>query len=207
MKKCKKCDEEKPVNSFYGQNKKRNDGTEWIYYRPDCKECTKKSAAKWQNNNIDRKRESGRNWARRNMDVINKRKKESVDRGMTLKKWQSKNKDKTKGYQNKRLNKNHDISNYEWEECKRYFDNLCAYCGKSEDEAIEEYNNKFHQEHVDHDGSNKLDNCIPSCKGCNSSKHQSEWTVWYNEDNPNFTYERLNKIHSWLNGDYLQYKE
>jgi hypothetical protein len=63
----------------------------------------------------------------------------------------------------------------------------------------------FHKEHIDDDGANDLSNCVPSCKLCNSYKHQYIFDDWYNKNNPNFNQDRLNKIIKWLNEDYKLY--
>lgn len=106
--------------------------------------------------------------------------------------------------------KTHEISNSEWLNCKRYFNNSCAYCGLHEDEHFIIYAGQpkktdLHKEHVDHTGSNKLDNCVPSCQVCNSSKWAFELEEWYNEENPKFDMKRLNRIHKWLDDDYKLY--
>ncbi|MFC0852976.1 HNH endonuclease [Halalkalibacter oceani] len=109
--------------------------------------------------------------------------------------------------ENKYYNKSHEISTEEWESCKQYFNYECAYCGLHIDEHFVKYGDEyklydFHQEHVDHIGSNDLSNCIPSCKSCNSKKWQYEFIKWYNPSNEVFTEERLNKISKWLSADY-----
>lgn len=100
------------------------------------------------------------------------------------------------------MNKNHDITKKEWESCLKYFNHSCAYCGILNNEAKKKYNNYLHKEHVDHNGSNKIDNCVPACKSCNSKKWEFTLEEWYSEDNENFTYERLDKIKKWINEDY-----
>ena len=109
------------------------------------------------------------------------------------------------------MNKKHNISNEEWELCKQYFNHQCAYCGLNIEEHYIKFNGKiqlgdFHKEHFDHNGSNELDNCVPSCKECNSSKGDKEFEYWY-KIHPKFTYERLNKISKWLDKDYKKYIE
>jgi len=110
------------------------------------------------------------------------------------------------------MNKKHDITEMEWEECKKYFNHRCAYCGLPIEEHFKKFKGElkwfdFHKEHVDHTGNNDLSNCIPSCHRCNSSKHDLDFEYWYKEISDNFTYERLNKIHKWLSKDYLKFKE
>lgn len=102
--------------------------------------------------------------------------------------------------------KTHEITNEEWLLCKEYFNNSCAYCGISYENHKKIYNQDLHKEHVNHVGSNKLDNCVPSCKICNSSKKDKEFLSWYNEDNVVFTKERIDKIHNWLNEDYKKFQ-
>lgn len=67
------------------------------------------------------------------------------------------------------------------------------------------YKQDLHREHVDHDGSNKLDNCAPSCRSCNSSKYNKEIDDWYNESNEYFTIERLQRLNSWRDSDHKKY--
>lgn len=125
--------------------------------------------------------------------------------------WEQNNKDKIKRYGEKRYsNKKHKISKKEWIVCKLYFDNSCAYCALHEDSHYRIYSGQLkkidlHKEHVDDDGANDLSNCIPACQSCNSSKRDFKLEDWYNENNPDFTQERLDKIHKWLNDDYKKY--
>jgi len=68
----------------------------------------------------------------------------------------------------------------------------------------------LHKEHFDHDGNNEIDNCIPSCHSCNSSKRKFSFEEWYRPDNKrlkNGTYneERKNKILKWINEDCKNY--
>lgn len=56
---------------------------------------------------------------------------------------------------------------------------------------------------------NELDNCVPSCQSCNSSKAQYTLEEWYNPNNDRrggevFTQERLDKIIKWTTEDYKQ---
>jgi hypothetical protein len=62
----------------------------------------------------------------------------------------------------------------------------------------------FHKEHVNHEGSNDLSNCVPSCKLCNTSKHVQELEEWYKRQ-PYFSEERLQKIYKWINEDWKLY--
>jgi hypothetical protein len=113
-------------------------------------------------------------------------------------------------YEKNRQHKNHIITEKEWNDCKEYFNNECAYCGLSIKEHYGTYRGitklrDFHKEHQIHDGANDLSNCIPSCKTCNSYKWKFGFDEWYNEQNPKFSIERYNKIMQWINKDYKLY--
>jgi hypothetical protein len=145
------------------------------------------------------------------LNHINKTIRERRQRDGKFRKWQQDNKDKIKQYQeNRKQHGEHKITKKEWESCKKYFNNQCAYCGLPLEEHYIFYKGErrlgdFHKEHVDHEGSNDLSNCIPSCKNCNSSKHDIKLENWYTETNQRFSKERLDKIHKWLNEDYKLY--
>lgn len=117
------------------------------------------------------------------------------------KSWQRNNKDKLLEYKMNRGNKFHKISTKEWSYCKEYFNYECAYCGMHESVHKQAYKQQLHKEHVIHDGRNDIKNCIPSCRVCNSSKHTSTLSEWYNINNPNYTRERYLKIYEWLRYD------
>jgi hypothetical protein len=204
MKRCKVCDKEKDLGCYYKQYKTRKDGSKYIYHNPECKECTKERSTKWLRSNKERRK------------ILNHRYSVS-DKGKAhfykyqiqyrkdgrRKEWEQNNKDKLRGYRMKRSEeKAHEISNDEWENCKMYFSNSCAYCGMSEEEHKKIQNQQLHKEHVDPDGENDLSNCIPACRPCNSGKHYSEFKDWYNEHNDKFSKVRFEKIHTWLNEDY-----
>lgn len=204
---CNKCRKIKSLSEFYTQEKTRANGEKYIYYRPDCIECTKSSTRKWSNENKERHRINTLKYKNSKKGKMKNyiQEKEYRENGKRNE-WRENNKDKLNEYVvNRMKNKKHKINNEEWEDCKQYFNNSCAYCGIDEHEAKEIYNNYLHKEHVIHNGANDLSNCIPACKGCNSSKHDSDFNNWYNEENENYTYERLEKIHTWLNEDYLKY--
>jgi hypothetical protein len=212
MKKCSDCGELKELSEFYSQNKIRKDGTTYMYHNPECKECTKNRTVRWQEKNLDKKRayalkDNAKPHRKQQMKALNKKRRENGE----YQKWQRDNPEKIKGYNIYReMHKKHDITDDEWENCKNYFNYRCAYCGiKIEDHWIKFkgslVNGDFHREHVDDEGENDLSNCIPSCKSCNGSKHTSKLEDWYNDGNLKFSQERLNKIHNWLDEDYMKF--
>jgi len=171
---CKICGEVKDLNEYYYQNKKYADGTPYIYYNPECKQCTSKRSSKWAKDNWEYfqytlkkkyyKTEKGKQQRKRNRE----RMKDKHER------WRKENKHKLLEYSQK--HRKHDIDDNEWESCKKYFNHSCAYCGMKEEESLNYYGQRLHKEHVDHEGENNLSNCIPACKGCNTYKtYKKKW--------------------------------
>lgn len=78
-----------------------------------------------------------------------------------------------------------------------YFDDSCAYCGIKEEEHRILYNQRLHKDHIIHDGSNGIDNCVPACRKCNCSKSDRPFEEWYKE-REYFSDKRYNKILEWL---------
>jgi hypothetical protein len=114
--------------------------------------------------------------------------------------WRRENTDKCKTYRlNRDAHKKHEITQKEFDECKEFFGYKCCYCEMSEEEHKKKYGEQLHKEHAYNNGSNKIDNCIPACKSCNSSKRVGDWCDWYIEDNPKYTYDRYKNIENWLN--------
>jgi hypothetical protein len=181
---------------------------------PYCIKCSRKRALKYKNQhleeykirrkiykekNLEKEKEYNRNWNNNHKEIMKENNKQ----------WQKNNKDKLKIYNKKAQNKEHTISKQEWEECKKYFNYKCAYCGFPLEDHYIKYRNEirksdFHKEHVQHDGAKDLSNCIPACRHCNVSKHTEDMEVWFRKQEY-FSGERLNKIYKWLNEDHKQY--
>ena len=98
---------------------------------------------------------------------------------------------------NRRLNKTHSISNDDWNRCLYFFDNSCAYCGMTMLDHKNRFNQSLHKEHVDSSGGNGIDNCVPSCKICNSSKWEFDMEEWYKLQEF-FDIEKLEKVNRWI---------
>ena len=212
---CSDCGEEKELSEFYSQNKTKSDGTPYIYYHLECKECTKKRTNKWREDNpeqaflIEKRRRERMperfKEVRRNFYVNNTQHEKEY-----YKNWINNNRDKLPKYNE--AHRKHDITDEEWENCKNYFNYRCAYCGLPVEEHYRVWYGEMkqfdlHKEHVDHQGENDLSNCVPACGSCNSSKRTFLLNDWYNESNPNYNMERLTKINQWLSNDYKLYKE
>lgn len=210
QKQCNKCHQwlEETTEYFYYRNKKKPK----LGLCSQCKTCMTKDASKRQYEKyhkgnlkeyyeklaIDKKeelREYQYNYYKDNA----KRRDAIKEYG---KKYRKLNPDKTSAYcKFRNMNKTHTLTKEQWNKCKQYFDNSCAYCGMTNDEHKIKYGKQLHREHVDHMGSNGIENCIPACMSCNSSKHTFTLNEWYNENNTNYSTERYNKIQQWLNQD------
>ncbi|AZV43660.1 endonuclease [Peribacillus asahii] len=212
---CSDCGENKALTDFYSQNKYSKTRGNWIYFNPECKECTKRRAVTWKAQNMDRWYENYKEYYVENRDMYIDNAKnwnnENAERKQeNYKSWQRSNPEKLSVYnQYKRMHGTHKITNEEWENCKNYFNYRCAYCHLPIEEHYIKFNGKvrlgdFHKEHVDHNGSNNLANCVPSCKSCNGRKHTSSLEEWFNISK-DFDQNNLHKIKKWLDSDYKQY--
>ncbi|MOA09629.1 HNH endonuclease [compost metagenome] len=200
---CKKIYEDVELN-FY-KNKRTKDGFEsWckkckLNYqneyrmRPEVRESILEYKRAWREENIEEVNRRAREWIRCN----NKKWKEY------RKSWGQDNPDKLLAYSI--AHRKHDITEKEWEHCKDYFNQSCAYCGFTYIEHKELYGQGLHKEHVDHIGANDLSNCVPSCKNCNSQKWIFPIHEWYNELNSNYNEKRLDRLTAWLKEDYKQF--
>lgn len=210
-KQCNICMEIKESSEFYNQRRRSKKRGEYIYYNPECKECTKQKAMKWKSNNREAVSKSNFKYTQKKDYKFMRRRiiKKYNDSGKR-KEWEISNSDKMKAYRLKNMNKEHQISNEEWEDCKQYFNHRCAYCGLAIEKHFVRHNGQtilgdFHREHAINKGENDLSNCIPSCESCNCEKYTSDYFDWYLTDNSRYSEERLNKITKWLNEDYKQY--
>lgn len=213
-KKCSKCLEWKPLNkdNFYEWNRSP-DG-----FNAQCVECSKEYVNRKNANNPEAHRLATQKWYANNSDY----KKEYVSN------WYQENKEYKQQYflnyqrmfpekmaihnEKRRKHKEHNITLSEFNNCLKYFNHRCAYCGKPIEEHYNMYLGKLRwenlqREHVNHDGSNDLINCVPSCKSCNDRKNIKDLDEWYNINNINYTQERYDRIIKWLMEDCFQYVE
>jgi hypothetical protein len=193
---CNKCEDWHPLNEeYFYKNNKSLDG-----FNPYCKNYMLNRYLA-NRDEFDKKRlEHARKHPEQNRESVRKYRKKNLNKVSTRQKeWRQNNPDRIREYNKDRtMNKKHEITDQEWFDCLDFFNNSCAYCGLTEQKQIELFGEQFHKEHVIHNGSNYIDNCVPSCTSCNTSKHDSEFNEWYNKNNPNFTQKRLNKIIKWM---------
>lgn len=202
MKECTLCKLNFPETNeyFYSAYNKAGTLSSW------CKECQKSKSRERYKNNKEESNRRGKAHYRKNKATYNKmnrawNRKNSEKLSVIAKAWRKNNKDKVKEYNQKYSNKKHNITTKEWNYCKVYFDNSCAYCGMTEIEHKEKSKQQLHKEHVIHEGRNDIKNCVPSCKMCNSSKRKTTLNEWYNPTNPAYSRDRYLRIYNWIRYD------
>lgn len=214
--KCTKCSEWiiENNNNFYFRKPKIPE----MGFVPKCIICFRKDANDHRIANRDKNLIGQKIYYDKNKDKLNKGSRdwavEHPDRNsINQSEWRQANPEKCREYSKfKAQYKSHKISIKEWNSCKQYFNNECAYCGLH---ISEHYftrkrvtkNGDFHKEHYDDDGANDLSNCLPSCGSCNFKKWRINFDEWYCEENPVYSKERYNKIIKWLDEDYKLYLE
>jgi 5-methylcytosine-specific restriction endonuclease McrA len=196
------------TKEYYYVNKSAPDG-----FNPYCKEDTKRRTMERYSNKTEEIKHQMSEYMKKERRINPERRQKERDFSKSqkesgyYKKYQQENKEKFKRYRFEHLHKKHDITDQEWKSCKEYFNDSCAYCGISEEDAKNEYGNVLHMEHAINNGANDISNCIPACRKCNSSKWTRDFEEWYTDENEIFSQERLNKIHKWLSNDYKLIKQ
>lgn len=202
-KQCNVCNEwfKCSLDFFYKNKSNKSDGLS-----PTCRKCESNRATSWRKNNRPRWLENKRKVNQRPDVKMKKRESSKKQREQgKQKEWQQNNPEKVR--QLAKNHRNHDITKSEWNACLNIFNYQCCYCGISEEEAKSKYKNKLHKDHKDYDGYNDVRNAIPACRSCNDKKWQFNFDDWYNNENPNFSQERYDKIIWWTNEGYKQFIE
>jgi len=97
-------------------------------------------------------------------------------------------------YRAKKRELPHSLDIRQWDKIKKDFNNKCAYCGKKL---------PLEQEHfipLSKDGEYTINNIIPSCRSCNSSKSNKGFFEWYR------THESYSKKREKFILQYLHYE-
>jgi len=190
---CSKCGKELELNLF-SKNTKCKDGlNSW------CKKCRKEYMKQYHKDNKERDIKCAKTYYKahkvdiakykKSYDIENKNeiseyKKQNRERkrasiAIQVMNWKRNNKDKVNiSKQNRRAKKRllpSTLTFKQWESTKGYFDNQCCYCGQ---EAL------LTQEHfipLSKGGEYTVNNIIPSCQRCNSSKGNREFATWYSK--------------------------
>jgi len=185
-------------------------------FNSECKECSRKKAMQYQKENIDKVINDIMDWQERNREKTweysrKQYKNNKEERREYVKEWVNSHPDRAKEYGENRRHKKHNINKKEWESCKDYFNDSCAYCGFPAKDHYRMYAGKqqkmeLHKEHVEHDGASDLSNCVPACQSCNSVKNLKTIDEFFESKLiENFTQERYDKIMQWIIEDHKKY--
>ncbi len=180
---CTICKISKHLTGFSKNSNGMKDG-----HLNQCKSCIKKRLQKWQLKNPlivkeRRKMSYDKNRDKNINDSIEWNRKNREKRKITTDKWRDKNKELTNHlsknyhYRKKKAEGSHSLKEYKEKLLK--FGGLCAYCG------IEKANTKDHVIPLSKGGTYFIDNIIPACVSCNSSKGNKtvfEWNVYKNKN-------------------------
>lgn len=211
-KKCSCCGDYKPetYEFFYYKNKSKPEKG----FISECKICSDKRSlkTKWDNIEEVRKKQTATYKEKYKNDSEVRRKHAERNKKVRESRYYQEylKKPEVKARKYGQRHKNHRITDQEWEDCKKYFNYRCAYCGLPIEEHYIPRKGKlvwqdFHKEHVIDKGKNNLKNCVPSCQSCNSKKRIRTLNQWYNPQNSIYTYERYHKIYIWIRYDHKLY--
>lgn len=177
-------------------------------YRTENRDTITERNRDWRNSNVVHRAEYAKEYMveyyKENKDILSEKKKKYKGRySETKKKWYMdnkelimayyiknkgkrteyrkiyvrENKEKFRGYNQKReAIKNklaHTLTHTQWGDIKNYFNNKCCYCGKEL---------QLQQEHflaLSKGGEYTLNNILPACISCNSSKNAEDFFIWY----------------------------
>jgi len=201
---CTCCKQEKNESEFYKYPKTNSKGEEYIYINPKCKQCQITRTQNYRKENPDKYKLALEKDAirpgKREADRANgeRQRKEGYQA-----KWRKEHPEQCREYiKDKTLHRTHNITKKDWNKCKEFFDNKCAYCGLPIEKHYNMFKGKltlfdFCKDHKDHNGSNDISNCIPACKSCNCRKWKYDMEEWFRRQKF-FNEIKLDKINQWI---------
>jgi hypothetical protein len=178
---CSNCGQEKSTEEFY-RTKNNEDGLHvW------CKECDIIYAENYYDGNTDEVLDIHKEWRDNNPDKY----KQSIKNYRQSE--EGRLKDRLQHKRRKELMEQlpNTFTNEERNQCFKYFDYSCAYCGSK---------NKIQEDHfisIMNDGPYTKNNIIVACGFCNPSKGDSDFFEWYPKQSF-YSKEREDKILSYL---------
>lgn len=210
---CKEC-----CNEYNKQNKYKYKENKIEYskkYYNMNKNKIKEYNIKYYKENKEYHNKYKKKYAEENKEAIKVRIKKYYEENKLIRKEKSKqyyykNKEKLKERRNQYVEKNRSSFNIyagrrnskkkqlpstftvnQWDRCKEYFNNKCAYCGEKKPLAQD------HFMPLSKGGGYTKENIIPACKSCNSSKSNKLFNEWYIKQ-PYYSKERELKILEYL---------
>lgn len=190
---CSNCKELYPITKEYFYWDSKNS----IYYAK-CKQCHKIVKENWRKSHLDKQASYQSKYYWNNPERSKawiKAYRQTDKYKQWFKLWRKENIIKLYKKHNARMNfmrsLEYSFSLEQWEECKKYFNHRCAYCGD------EVKLTKDHYIPVVLGGIFTKDNIIPACITCNKSKQQKIFDEWYPKQSF-YNEDRLNRIKIYL---------
>ena len=185
------------------------------------KEYQKEYQAQYYDKNKDKLKEYKKDYYQNNKDKLKEYQFQYYDKNKDkLKDYYQKNKDKLKKQRKLYRLNNRDYLNiqnqnrrarikeleatfteYDWELVLNHFKKSCAYCGVKQETHIKHKNQRLHQDHfipLSKGGTYTVDNIVPACASCNSSKRDNDFNEWYTRQDF-YNKDREDKIINYLN--------
>ena len=159
-----------------------------------CKGCFKKRSKQYYSDNAEHINEKTKQYYKDNLD--NKKAYSKAFHKVYDKTEKGRNV-KTVAWQKRRaleLNLDNSLTNAQWEQIKKDFNCECAYCGKDKKLTIE------HFIPISKLGEGTINNIIPACRSCNSSKRDNFFHEWY-PNHKNYSKKREKTILKYLGYD------
>ena len=175
------------------KEKKLEYGREWNKRNPEKR---REYRRRYVEKNIEKVREADKHYRENNKEKIRIRDKKRRERPEVrefyrLNRLRPEVKEQNKAYKKsergRQANKRHKhkrrqlernsivtLSLTQWNDCKKHFNEKCAYCGEKDKDLTQE-----HFVPVIKGGEYTFKNIIPACGSCNSSKCDKDFFVWY----------------------------
>ncbi len=192
MKRCYKCNQEKPYSDF-SLNKSHYDG-----FSSECRDCVNAYNRAYYIKNQSKVKETVRKYRLENPEIIRKRKADYHKRNkdkiiMKVSEWQKNNPERVKlqrklfgkrhrqemnmrAAQRRARIRNNGVFFVTKKEIKKLYASPCFYCGAD-------------AEHIDHlipisrGGRHSIGNLLPACANCNHAKSNKFLAAWKREKN------------------------
>lgn len=201
---CKICKKNKQIE-YLDTHKEERKKYNKQYYKDNIESEKQRSKIKYQNNLLKNPNYNKELYQKNKQKNKIRNHKHYIDNINEYKEkhktWRINNPDKVFNYHhNRRIkeqNQGDGLTKEQWLEMMNFFNWKCAYSQESFDDKID--NKKRTVDHImpiDLQGLNEPWNCVPMCKGYNSSKHKSNMLEWYKQQEF-YSEKRLNKIYEW----------
>jgi len=151
-------------------------------YQKQYSKDNKESLKKYYEANKENIAKRAKKYRLENIEIMTKREKKNrqknkESRKIYARKYQIEHREVVNRISQRRRAKERQVARtltiQQWEDTKLHFNNKCAYCGEEKPLA---------QEHfipLSKGGDYTAKNVIPSCKSCNSSKGNREFSIWF----------------------------